>query len=137
AVWTDADIHAFLDYLVANKARAGDGGNFPGAVYTEAAIEVNKALTEGAEKRVDSCKNKHTKYLHPTFKICNTIDHASGIGGFDTALGGHVTPKTEMMWLDLVSKHPKCEPYKNKGWAIWPKMKEILGSPPPQGLQVY
>lgn len=51
--------------------------------------------------------------------------------------GAHVTPETELIWEDLVQKHPKCLPFKNKGWQFWPKMKEIMGSPPPQGLRVF
>ncbi|KAE9395227.1 hypothetical protein BT96DRAFT_746447, partial [Gymnopus androsaceus JB14] len=109
-----------------NKSKAGDGGNFPMAVYNAAAAECNKILTQGALKTGLSCKNKFSKYLRPTFNICYIIHKYSGIGGFDTLTGAHITPETELLWEDIVKSNPKCEPYKYKGWSFWDKMLEIM-----------
>ncbi|KAJ3818048.1 hypothetical protein F5880DRAFT_1492007 [Lentinula raphanica] len=112
AVWTNADTLGLLQFLVDNKARAGDGGSYPMTVYNEAAIECNKILSHGAKKTGASCKNKFSTGLRPTFKVCLTIDACSGLGGFDTETGAHVTPESESVWADLVKKNPAVAPFK-------------------------
>ncbi|KAJ3727453.1 hypothetical protein C8R42DRAFT_553144, partial [Lentinula raphanica] len=131
AVWTNTDTLGLLQFLVDNKAWAGNGGSYPMTVYNEAAIECNKILSHGAKKTGASCKNKFSSSLRPTFKVCLAIDACSGLGGFDTETGAHVTPESESVWADLVKKNPAVAPFKHKGWLFWDKMKEILGSPPP------
>ncbi|KAJ3831699.1 hypothetical protein F5878DRAFT_518641, partial [Lentinula raphanica] len=106
-----------------NKARAGDGGSYPMTVYNEAAIECNKILSHGAKKTGASCKNKFST-VRGTFNsiFCLTIDACSGLGGFDTETGAHVTPESESVWADLVKKNPAVAPFKHKGWPFWDKM---------------
>ncbi|KAJ3737208.1 hypothetical protein DFJ43DRAFT_1035475 [Lentinula guzmanii] len=128
AVWTDTDTFGLLEFLIDNKARAGDGGSYPMMVYNEAAIECNKLHSQGAKKTGTLCKNKFSTFLHPIFKTCLTIDACSGLGGFDTKTGAHVTPESESVWEDLVKKNPT---------PFWDKMKEILGSPPPRDHHVF
>lgn len=77
------------------------------------------------------------KYLRPTFNICYIIHKYSGIGGFDTLTGAHITPETELLWEDIVKSNPKCGPFKYEGWPFWDKMLEIMGSPIPKGVRVY
>lgn len=61
AFWSDRDTNTMLQYLVDNKSKAGDGGNFTMALYNGAAAECNKVLTQGALKTGLSCKNKFSK----------------------------------------------------------------------------
>ncbi|KAJ4001872.1 hypothetical protein F5050DRAFT_1891003 [Lentinula boryana] len=137
AVWTDADLTCLLEFLLLNKARAGDGGSFIATVFNEAAIECNKIRTQGAKKTGKMVRNKWSSNLCPTWKICRAIDDCSGLGGFDTKTGAHVTPESEPMWEDLLRSNPAVLPYKYTGWVYWDKMKEILGSPPPTGHRVF
>ncbi|KAJ3785484.1 hypothetical protein GGU10DRAFT_333124 [Lentinula aff. detonsa] len=108
-----------------------------GMVVTEAAIECNKIRTQGAKKTGKMVRNKWSSNLRPTWKICRAIDDCSGLGGFDTKTGAHVTPESEPMWEDLLRSNPAVLPYKYTGWVYWDKMKEILGSPPPTGHRVF
>jgi hypothetical protein len=56
--WNDAEVTAFLDYLLANKSRMGKSGAFPQAVYNSAAIEIANHHTSGPPKTGKSCKSK-------------------------------------------------------------------------------
>ncbi|KAF8224490.1 hypothetical protein L208DRAFT_1022480, partial [Tricholoma matsutake] len=56
--WNDAEVTAFLDYLLANKSRMGESGAFPQAVYNSAAIEIANHHTLGHPKTGKSCKSK-------------------------------------------------------------------------------
>ena len=58
--WNDAEVTAFLDYLLANKSRMGESGVFPQAVYNSAAIEIAKHHTSGPPKTGKACKSKWT-----------------------------------------------------------------------------
>ncbi|KAE9383934.1 hypothetical protein BT96DRAFT_843085, partial [Gymnopus androsaceus JB14] len=93
-----------------NKSRAGDGGSFTNTVFNEAAIECNKIRTQGAVKTGKMVKNKWSSSLHPTWKICRAINDCSGLGGFDTNTGAHVTPESEPMWEDLLRSNPTVLP---------------------------
>ncbi len=84
-----------------------------------------------------SLSHSFEQNLRTVFKICHDIDVKSGLGGFDATTGAHVTPESEQVWEDLLRANPAVAPYKNTGWRWWDKMKEILGSPPPRGLNVF
>ncbi|KAJ3991369.1 hypothetical protein F5050DRAFT_1812633 [Lentinula boryana] len=90
-----------------------------------------------ASPRLETAGEGKEENLCPTWKICHAIDDCSGLGGFDTKTGAHVTPKSEPMWEDLLRSNPAVLPYKYTGWVYWDKMKEILGSPPPTGHCVF
>ncbi|KAE9385136.1 hypothetical protein BT96DRAFT_752573, partial [Gymnopus androsaceus JB14] len=113
--WTDADLDCLLEFLLQNKSRVGDGGSFTNTVFNEAAIECNKIRTQGAMKTGKMVKNKWSS-------ICHAIDDCSGLGGFDTNTGVHVTPESEPMWEDLLRSNPTVLPYNYTGWKYWDKM---------------
>ena len=56
--WNDAEVTAFLDYLLANKSRMGESGAFPQAVYNSVVIEIANHHTSGPPKTGKSCKSK-------------------------------------------------------------------------------
>jgi len=58
AIWTPAEETALVDFLVDNKAEAGDGGNFKKATFQRAANNVAPLRECGAAKTVKSCQNK-------------------------------------------------------------------------------
>lgn len=58
AVWTAEEIDALVNYLVANHAEAGDGGNFKTATFTAAAREILPLLRVGPPKTERMCKTK-------------------------------------------------------------------------------
>ncbi|KAF9034960.1 hypothetical protein BDP27DRAFT_1245522 [Rhodocollybia butyracea] len=137
AVWTVADVFKLLPYLIDQKPRAGDGGSYPMAIYNEAAVECNKIRSQGANKTGAMCKNKWSTGLRPIWKICREIDTRSGLDGFDTKKGAHISGESEHVWADFVKSNPSVAPYKHNGWVYWDKMAELLGSPPPRGHCVF
>jgi hypothetical protein len=60
AFWTSAEESAFVDFLVDNKAEAGDGGNFKTATYQGALGHVAPLYERGAAKTVKVLRNKWT-----------------------------------------------------------------------------
>lgn len=58
AIWTLAEEAALLDFLVENKAEAGDGGNFKQATFQRAVESIKPLFKRGAAKTVKSCQNK-------------------------------------------------------------------------------
>lgn len=58
AIWTVAEETAFVDFLIDNKAEAGDGGNFKNATFQRAATVIAPLCERGAAKTVKSCQNK-------------------------------------------------------------------------------
>ncbi|KAF9059839.1 hypothetical protein BDP27DRAFT_1452995 [Rhodocollybia butyracea] len=95
----------------------GDGGSYPMAIYNEAAVECNKIRSQGANKPGAMCKKKWSTGLRPIWKICCEIDTRSGLGGFDTKKGAHITAESEHVWADFVKSNPSVAPYKHKGWV--------------------
>lgn len=59
AHWTTAEELVFVDFLVANKAEAGDGSNFKAATFQKAANHLAHLLERGAAKNAKSCGNKY------------------------------------------------------------------------------
>lgn len=58
AVWTAEEIDALVNYLVANHAEAGDGGNFKTATFTAASRDILPLLKVGPPKTERMCKTK-------------------------------------------------------------------------------
>jgi len=58
AIWTAAEETSLLDFLVDNKAEAGDGGNFNKTTFQRAVTSIAPLLERGAAKTVKSCQNK-------------------------------------------------------------------------------
>jgi hypothetical protein len=58
AVWTPAEEIVLLDFLVDNKAEAGNGGNFRKTTFQRASESISHLCQRGAVKNVKSCQNK-------------------------------------------------------------------------------
>jgi hypothetical protein len=50
ASWTDSDVNCLIQFLVDNKAAAGDGGDFKKAIWMAAALYLKDSTTKGAVK---------------------------------------------------------------------------------------
>jgi hypothetical protein len=59
AVWTPREETALVDFLVENKAEAGDGGNFKNVTFQRAVLSLAPLHERGAPKTVKSCQNKY------------------------------------------------------------------------------
>lgn len=60
AIWTVREETAFIDFLVDNRAEAGDGGNFKTPTYQRAVAHISQLHERGAVKTVKTCRNKWT-----------------------------------------------------------------------------
>jgi hypothetical protein len=58
ATWTTVEETKLVDFFVANKAEAGDGGNFKKATFQFALAVITPFHDHGAAKTVKSCQNK-------------------------------------------------------------------------------
>ena len=58
AIWTPAEEAALVDFLVDNKAEAGDGGNFKKATFQRAVNSIAPLCECGTVKTVKSIQNK-------------------------------------------------------------------------------
>jgi hypothetical protein len=56
--WTDVDEEELVQFLVDQKATAGDGANFKKVTWTAAAAHMRNITTKGAVKTLDACKSK-------------------------------------------------------------------------------
>lgn len=61
ARWLLEDEIALIDFLIANKEKAGDGLGFKPSVWTAAADHLEKVTTKGGPKTHDKCKAKWHK----------------------------------------------------------------------------
>ncbi|KAJ7021324.1 hypothetical protein C8F04DRAFT_972992, partial [Mycena alexandri] len=76
--WTTADEKAFIEHLIENISKAGDGGNFKKPVYTSAAVALNLIRTEGGPKTSRSCATKYTMLR----KFQGFVEIIMGISGW-------------------------------------------------------
>jgi hypothetical protein len=67
--WSSADEIAFIDFLIAHKAEAGDGLNFKPSVWTAAAEHMRPLTTKGGPKQADKCKAKWGRVRHIPFYV--------------------------------------------------------------------
>lgn len=56
ASWNDAEVEAFLDYLLANKSKMGESGSYPKVVFNSAAIKIAEHHTLGPPKTGKHCQ---------------------------------------------------------------------------------
>jgi hypothetical protein len=71
--WNDAEVTAFLDYLLANKSQMGESGSFPQAVYNSAATEIAKHRASGPPKSGKSCKSKWSTVSNQSDSVLITL----------------------------------------------------------------
>ncbi|KAG2746701.1 hypothetical protein P692DRAFT_201718103 [Suillus brevipes Sb2] len=56
--WTPDDKTALIDFIKANKARAGDDMNFNKTFWNEAAMHLARSTSQGAVKTGEACLSK-------------------------------------------------------------------------------
>ena len=71
ASWSPEDEAKLLAFLMECRASMSDNQMFKGAVFNEAAIELNKSLIKGGPKTQASVKAKWGRVHHP-FCYCDT-----------------------------------------------------------------
>ena len=71
ASWSPEDEAKLLAFLMERRASMSDNQMFKGAVFNEAAIELNKSLVKGGPKTEASVKAKWGRVRHP-FCYCDT-----------------------------------------------------------------
>jgi hypothetical protein len=134
ATWTPAEETALVDFLVDNRADAGDGGNFKKATFQKASNHLAPLLGSGAAKGVKSCQNKWAAFRR-LYKVIRAIQEVSG-WHWDDQTGASITSATSSSWDDYVKKHPAAKPFRNKGWVHLHKLALIMPSSTP-GSNVY
>ncbi|KAF8143240.1 hypothetical protein K438DRAFT_2029674 [Mycena galopus ATCC 62051] len=124
ASWLDPDCVELLEYLVLNKAAAGDGGNFKMVTFRGAAAVVNKIRTKGGPKTAKSCQNKYGNFK----KIYELILRIMEVSGWTWTheKGVNVIPGMEGTWDAFVARNPGAEAFRNKGWPYFDSMASIM-----------
>jgi hypothetical protein len=56
--WSITEEEAILNFLIMNKAEAGDGFNFKDSTWSKVAAHVKTLRTEGGVKTAKKCKEK-------------------------------------------------------------------------------
>jgi hypothetical protein len=71
ASWSLEDEATLLAFLMEHRASMSDNQMFKGAIFNEAATELNKSLVKGAAKTESGVKAKWGRVCHP-FCHCDT-----------------------------------------------------------------
>ncbi|KAG2354506.1 hypothetical protein BDR07DRAFT_1305939 [Suillus spraguei] len=132
--WMPDDDNRLIDFIEANRSRAGDGINFDKMFWTEAATYLAESTTQGAVKTGEACSSKWS-WLRVTFDIVDRVANHSGVA-WDQYCGADITTESEMVWADIVKATPSAKPYKTKGWLPYERLKNILPSKE-KGTNVY
>jgi hypothetical protein len=69
AVWTSAEEAALVDYLVDNRAEAGDGGSFKIPTFQQALPHLTHLHKSGPIKTAKICKNKYNVVCFLAFLV--------------------------------------------------------------------
>ncbi|KAJ7488662.1 hypothetical protein B0H11DRAFT_2405656 [Mycena galericulata] len=129
AIWTTPETKKLVDFLVDQVSRAGDGGNFPTAVWNEASALLAPMLKDGGPKTAKVCRNKYTQ-LRGVFKIAREIKKVSG-WHWDDNTGTSVTADTKSSWDDYVRVHPNAKPFVIKGGPTTRNWRDLFLQRPP------
>jgi hypothetical protein len=73
AYWTAKEELALVDFLVAHKAEANDGGSFKVTTFQKAANYLAPMLERGAAKNAKSCGNKYCAVRHISYYLLSLI----------------------------------------------------------------
>ena len=57
-IWSDEDVTVMIQYIAANRAKAGDGLNFDKTFWIAVAAEMAKHPSQGAAKSFEACQAK-------------------------------------------------------------------------------
>ncbi|KAJ6505137.1 hypothetical protein C8R45DRAFT_1090879 [Mycena sanguinolenta] len=108
ADWTShpEDLAYLINYLHSQRSRAGDGGNFTGTVFAEAATLMAKECPpkKGGPK---TAKSIATKWK---------------------SLGFNVTPESQDAWDTFIKAHPHFRHFATSGWVHFHTVGEIVPS---------
>lgn len=142
AQWTRKEEAAFVDFLVAHRAEAGDGCNFKAATFQRAAQSIAPLLQRGGPKTAKSCGNKYCAvrlmYLYFIWaktltvikfrKIYRVIRAIQAVSGWtwDDETGASIDIHTASSWDEYVRVHPEAKPFRNKGWPYFRKMDMLM-----------
>ncbi|KAJ6580648.1 hypothetical protein B0H19DRAFT_1328687 [Mycena capillaripes] len=123
AAWTDADVLAFLDFLVSKISAAGEGGNFKMTTFNAAKDVMNKIRTRGGLKTAKSC---HGKYK----AVIDALRNNTGTSGFTWTdeHGANIDAATAAAWDGYVKVYPDAKPFRNHGWPFLSRMDELVPS---------
>ncbi|KAJ6557161.1 hypothetical protein B0H10DRAFT_1846881 [Mycena sp. CBHHK59/15] len=126
AYWTRSDSDTMIKFLLEEKSKAGDGGNFPASFWTAVSALLNPLVTRGGPKTAKVCSNKYGQF-RTTYKIVKKVVDNSG-WRWDDVNGAGIDETTKSSWDDYVKAHPKAKPYRNKGWPYRAAMAELMPS---------
>ncbi|KAJ7163436.1 hypothetical protein C8R43DRAFT_1123047 [Mycena crocata] len=135
--WTVRNKKVLLDYLLHQKAAAGEGANPTKTTWKAAAAFVNAdSLTKGAPKDGDSCQSKYQK-LKQLYQLVIDIINNSGWAWTDDG-GACIGPANEGVWAAWVKKKPKAaEHFCNAGWAHLEAFRTLKPQSAPRGNHVF
>ncbi|KAF8584371.1 hypothetical protein K439DRAFT_1282434, partial [Ramaria rubella] len=125
--WGNGSLEALVNFLVEHKAEAGDGGNFPETVFTQAAQMLLPFYVRGAVKTAKACKQKWAQVKQ--YAMVTLIKGASGFP-WDDELGVNL-PCNDGMWTTFiaVSYHTYCcisKGFSNKGFPLYDTMSLLM-----------
>jgi hypothetical protein len=115
-----------VDFLVDNKAEAGDGGNFKKATFQRATTSIAPLHERGPVKTVKGCQNKWSSF-RKLYRVIRAIQEVSG-WVWDDKTGASITPHTASSWEDYVKHHPEAKPFRNKGWCHFANVSLLMPS---------
>ncbi|KJA25659.1 hypothetical protein HYPSUDRAFT_134332 [Hypholoma sublateritium FD-334 SS-4] len=126
AIWTLAEEATLLDFLVENKAEAGDGGNFKQVMFQQAIESIKPLFKCRASKTMKSCQNKWAMF-RKIYRVICAIKTVSG-WVWDDETGASINPNMASSWDDYVNKHPEAKPFHNKGWVHLAQVLHLMPS---------
>ncbi|KAI6026576.1 hypothetical protein PISMIDRAFT_72389, partial [Pisolithus microcarpus 441] len=127
ASWTPNDIDFLIDQVITHQAEGGDGMNFKKSFWQSlAASDLLSNLEKGGPKTSSSCKEKWS-HLKKTFEAINCLANSSGFA-YLLELGANIGVENESVWTDYIKHHLAASPFRNKGWALYDKMKIVMPS---------
>ncbi|KAM5530466.1 hypothetical protein V8D89_015866 [Ganoderma adspersum] len=104
AKWSLKNEKNLVKFLVHQKAKAGDGGNFKIAVFKEAPVYLAAWPYDGPEKMAVACKNKWIQLKKDYWAVCK-LKKASGFSYSDKD-GAGITADTESVWDTFILMMP-------------------------------
>ncbi|KAG1803051.1 hypothetical protein EV424DRAFT_1351628 [Suillus variegatus] len=128
AHWEDAEVDAFLDYLISQRSKLA-GTNFKEATYSETALKIAGLKKSGPVKTASHCRVKWAG-LKSTYNTIEKYRNRSGCH-WDSDHGASIQGEAaESVWSEFVqsSSGKSMKSFKNTGWRFHSKMEQILPS---------
>ncbi|KAJ7764186.1 hypothetical protein DFH07DRAFT_770593 [Mycena maculata] len=127
------DLTHALQFLLDQKSRVGDGGNFDKTVFNEAAKHMaeNYPPQTGGPKTADSIQSKwkEARKLHDFILQAKQKRYPGASGWtYTDELGFNVTDNDRDAWKNFSKAHPHFKPFATCGWIHFKTVDEILPS---------